>query len=110
MESVDILYLFLTDIRKNRKLYVGEKSINALYMCIIGFLECQKRLADKNDCFMDDFNEFVSSKYLINTDHNWAELIVFFNPNIDDQWNEFWKFFDEYVEQSLFGKNVQTTH
>lgn len=58
------------------ELYLGKSSLERFYAYIGSFLHQNE---EANDHCLDGFNDFVSEKYSINSDHNWASIIQFFS-------------------------------
>ena len=86
-------------ISTSPEIYLGRPSLERLYAFIGGYLLANPE-ADDN-CLIG-FNEFVSAKYHINTDHNWSEIIQFFSPNGDAQaFKTFVELFDEFRHKTV---------
>ena len=77
------------------EIYLGRPSLDRLYAFIGGYLLANP---EADDHCLAGFDEFVSAKYHINTDHNWSEIIQFFSPNGEQQgFDTFIKLFNEFA-------------
>ena len=81
-------------ISTSPEIYLGRPCLDRLYAFIGGYLLANP---EADDHCLVGFNEFVSAKYHLNTDHNWSEVIQFFSPNGDTQaFNTFVELFNEF--------------
>ena len=84
------------------ELYIGRPSLERLYAFIGGYLH-QNEGAD--DHCLDGFNEFISDKYGIQSDHNWSEIIQFYSY---DEQEAFAKFIQHFAEFSALRQTNRT--
>ena len=78
------------------EIFIGRPSLERLHAFIDGFLY-QNEAAD--DHCLDGFTEFVSRKYGICSDHNWASIIQFFSNSEEEAFASFIRLFSEYCKQ-----------
>ena len=76
------------------EIYLGKPSLDRLYAFICGYLHLND---EADDHCLDGFNEYVSAKYRINTDHNWASIISFFSSSEQEAFENFIVLFNEYT-------------
>ena len=80
------------------ELYIGKPSLERLYAFIGGYLHNN---SEGDDHCLDGFNEYVSAKYRINTDHNWSEIISFFSSNENEAFETFKSLFCDYCKKNI---------
>lgn len=93
---METLYELIMKIIKFPEIYIGKPSLERLYAFIGGYLY---QNGEKNDCCIEGFTEFVSKKYGIHTDHNWASIICFFSNNDEEAFQTFIRLFQEYTTE-----------
>ena len=90
----DLIY----SISKRPEIYIGRPSLERLYAFIGGYLTANNEM---DDHCLDGFNEFVSQKFHINTDHNWSEIIQFFSNSEQQAFEKFIKLFEEFQKANV---------
>jgi len=85
------------DIKKCPGLFIGKPSLQRLYAYIGGFVHSES-IHDSYSEYLDGFQEYISEYYALNTDHNWANIIEFFNPIEEEAFDKFYELLDKFYE------------
>ena len=94
---MEYLYELIMRVSDFPEIYLGKPSLERLYAFIGGYLEAKP---EADDHCLDGFNEYVSEKYGINSDHNWSGIISFFSTSEKQAFEQFKTLFAEFRNSS----------
>ena len=92
---MDGLYQVIMTLLERPELYIGKRSIQRLYAYIGGYLHQNEGV---DDHCLDGFNEYIATRYKIESDHNWADIIEFFSNDGREEIEIFKRHFEEYMK------------
>ena len=90
------LYLLLKSIRENPYIYIGKPSLQRLYAFISGYQYRERTRDPEYRSCLEGFNEFVSNRYNLNTNHNWANMIDFFSNSEQEAFDTFYRLLEAF--------------
>lgn len=93
------VYKLLMDIRKRPGVYLGQKSLTLLSFTLSGYLLRMEHegISDMHD--MSGFQVFVEKRYGI-SDHNWADIILFYSADEAQAFDRFYELLDEFLSEN----------
>lgn len=103
----DKLYQILMKIKKKPGMFLKNADVNLLLTFILGYRQCEeinfiKREIDVFDIYNDGgFDLFVHNYYGIDTNHNWASIISFYNPTYSKDLDKFYELYLKYIEECI---------
>ncbi len=85
-------------IEERPAMYISKNYISCLRAFIDGwYFRDTSNITDID--FMGDFQDWITSKYKITTNHSWNDIILFYSQDEVDALKNFFKEFDEFLDQ-----------
>jgi hypothetical protein len=108
----EYLYHLLERIKQRPGMYIGQCSITRLNMLLIGYSQARMELGlprteqEKN---FDDFQEWIQSKFNINTSQGWDSIILSNSTNEKDAFYKFFQLFEQFLHGVTNTANLELT-
>ena len=95
MDSIKELF---SEIKNRPELYIGQRSLSLLHAYLNGWLNRDEKSVIDYD-LIGKFQDWVQKKYKITSSQSWARIILFYSTDEIDGLNNFFRLFDEFLEQ-----------
>lgn len=95
---MDSIKELLSEIKNRPELYIGQRSLSLLHAYLNGWLNRDEKSVIDYD-LIGKFQDWVQKKYKITSSQSWARIILFYSTDEIDGLNNFFRLFDEFLEQ-----------
>lgn len=102
-------YDLLEKIREKPGMYLGSPSVSALFHFLQGYKVALMEAGISPNKELQEFGEFQSwlaKRESINISASWAKIIIFQSIDERDGFDNFFKFFDEFLEYMHSERNI----
>ena len=94
-------YNLLLTLKKRPLLFLGEKSLERLFLFISGYLHCMQETDNKIPSFLPGFQEFIEKRYKVTLAYHWSTIIEFFEPGREESFDKFYKLLEEFTGEKF---------
>jgi uncharacterized NAD(P)/FAD-binding protein YdhS len=99
------LYTTLEKIKKKPALYLGRKSLQALYFFLEGYEFSREELGiestEEEVFFYENFQEWLQSRFQVQTVSSWAKIIQLYSIDDRDAFDNFFSLLDQFLSEKL---------
>ena len=106
-------YDLLYQIKKKPGLYIGNPSIENLYMFLTGYSFARRELNVSPSAEENEFRQFqpwLQKKFNLKTSQSWSQIILSFTLNEEDGFKRFFELFEEFTEEQHPSSDNFTKH
>jgi hypothetical protein len=99
------LYSTLEKIREKPALYLGRRSLQALYFFLKGYDFSREELGiestEEELFFYENFQEWLQSRFQVQTVSSWAKIIQLYSIDDRDAFDNFFSLLDQFLSEKL---------
>jgi hypothetical protein len=92
----------LIEIKRNPKIYLGYPSLKKLKAFMDGYSNCSYDTTGSFELgLFNGFQEWIEYKFFNKKiDHNWADIICFYNISDEVSFDKFYELLDEFLKEN----------
>ncbi len=102
--SQEYLYQILERIKQKPAIFLGKSSLTRLRSFLDGYMGARVDLGlpeTQQEIEFNQFQEWIQSRFKINSSHSWDSIILFYSEDEKDGLNKFFQLFEEFCTEKI---------